>query len=319
MIQDLQNAVLSGRPITRDEAAILEEAPLDLLCAAADEIRKRFCGIGFDLCSIVNGKSGRCSEDCKFCAQSSRYAACAEVYPLLDVDTIVRAAAQNAKAGALRFSIVTSGRRPSKSEVEALCERVRAVRKEVGIAVCVSIGLADEADFRALYTAGASRAHCNLEASAAFFPKICSTHTFADKLAAIDAARRAGLTVCSGGIIGLGETFTDRLDMAFDLRDLQVKSVPINFLNPIPGTPFAHNAPLSYEEKQRTVAAFRFILPDADIRLAGGRKLLPDRGAACFRAGANAAITGDMLTTAGVCAETDHALLKRLGFEVRHG
>ena len=198
-----------------------------------------------------------------------------------------------------------------------LCEAIRRIRTEVGISVCVSVGLLDEAQYRKLRAAGAERAHNNLETSQNNFPNICTTHTFADKITAIRAAQAAGLTVCSGGIMGLGETVGDRIDMALTLRELGVKSVPINVLNPIPGTPLAQSKTLSEDELLRIVAVYRFLLPDASIRLAGGRGLLADKGRSCFCSGANAAISGDMLTTAGITVETDLKLLEELGYEVR--
>ena len=185
--------------------------------------------------------------------------------------------------------------------------------------VCASFGLLSKADFRKVKEAGASRAHCNLETSERFFPQVCTTHTYADKIAALQAAKRAGLEVCCGGIIGLGETVEDRIDMVFLARDLGVKSIPVNVLNPIPGTPYENNPILTNEEVCRMVAIFRFIIPDAQVRLAGGRGLLGDKGEACFRGGANAAISGDMLTTAGITVETDMALLRELGYTVIKG
>jgi len=181
----------------------------------------------------------------------------------------------------------------------------------------VSFGLLNEEQFRKLKNAGVTRVHNNLETSRRFFPNVCSTHSYDDKINAILAARKAGLFVCSGGIMGLGETPEDRIDMALALRGMAVKSVPVNILNPIPGTPLEHNTKLTNEEVRRIVAVYRFILPDASIRLAGGRGLLPDKGRSCFSSGANAAISGDMLTTAGITTETDKALLRELGYEAR--
>lgn len=298
----------------------LTEAPLDLLCRAADEIRAHFCGNRFDLCTIVNGKCGRCSEDCKYCAQSAHYAtACEESYPLLSTEKIVEQAKHNAERGVLRYSIVTSGRRLSEAEIQQVCESIRAVRREAGIEVCVSFGLLSEADFKKVKEAGASRVHCNLESSERYFPQVCTTHTYADKVKTLRAAKRAGLEICSGGIMGLGETMEDRIDMVFAARELGVKSVPVNVLNPIPGTPYEKNPVLTGDEVRRIVGIFRFIIPDAAIRLAGGRGLFGDKGEKCFAGGANAAISGDMLTTAGITVETDMALLEEMGYTVVKG
>ena len=197
-----------------------------------------------------------------------------------------------------------------------MCEAIRAIRKQVDIEVCVSFGLLDEEQFRKVKAAGASRVHNNLETSRRNFPNVCTTHTFADKVAAIKAAKSAGLSVCSGGIMGLGETVEDRIDMALALRELEVKSVPVNMLNPISGTPYEDNVRLTVDDMRRIVAVYRFILPDAAIRLAGGRGLMEDKGEGCFRSGANAAISGDMLTTAGYTIETDMDMLDRIGYRV---
>lgn len=317
VIKISRQRVLAGEPLGQTDALALCEAPLDALCAAADELRRHYCGNSFDLCTIVNGKCGRCSEDCKYCAQSAHYPTQAEEHPLLDRDALIRQARDNAARGVLRYSIVTSGKRLSDDEVARVCESICAIRENVGIAVCVSFGLLDEAQFLRLREAGVSRVHCNLETSRRYFPSVCTTHSYDEKLETLRAAQRAGLSVCSGGIMGLGEMMEDRIDMALTLRGLGVRSVPVNFLTPIPGTPYAHNAPLSDAEKRRIVAIYRFLLPDAAIRLAGGRGLFPDRGETCFLGGANAAISGDMLTTAGITIETDRALLAKLGYEVR--
>ncbi len=313
--EQLKEKIFSGGEITREEALLLYEAPLEELCQAADGIREHFCKNSFDICTIVNGKSGKCSEDCKYCAQSAYYHTATKEYPLLDTEEIVRQAKYNAQQGVLRYSIVTSGRALKDSELEQMCGAIRAIREQADIKVCVSFGLLSEEQFRRVKSAGASRVHNNLETSRRNFPNVCTTHTFEDKVRAIKAAKAAGLSVCSGGIMGLGETVEDRIDMAFTLRELEVKSVPVNLLNPIPGTPYEENERLTVDDMRRIVAVYRFILPDAFIRLAGGRGLLEDKGEGCFRSGANAAISGDMLTTAGYTIETDMEILNRLGYE----
>lgn len=311
----LKKKVLSGKDVSKEEALPLYGEPLEKLCQAADEIRKYFCGDGFDICSIINGKSGKCTENCKYCAQSAYHNTAAEEYPLLEMQEIVRQAKYNADRGVLRYSIVTSGRALSDFEVGKMCEAICAVRREVGIEVCVSFGLLNEKQFRKVKDAGASRVHNNLETSRKNFPNICTTHTFDDKVAAIKAAKAAGLSVCSGGIMGLGETNEDRVDMAFSLKELGIKSVPINMLNPIAGTPYENNQKLTEEDMRRITAIYRFILPDASIRLAGGRGLMPDKGEGCFRSGANAVISGDMLTTSGYTIESDMDMIHRLGYQ----
>ena len=316
--EEMKDKILRGKWIGREEALRLAEEPLEELRQAADEIRRKVCGNGFDLCTIVNAKCGRCSEDCRYCAQSAHYrTACEESYPLLSTQELLEDARRNAQQGVLRYSMVTSGRRLSEEEVEQACESIRRIRAEVPIEVCVSFGLLDEVQFRKIKAAGASRVHCNLESSARYFPSVCTTHTYEEKIRTLQEAKRAGLSICSGGILGLGETMEDRIDMVLTARELGVKSIPVNLLNPIPGTPYENRVPLDNEEACRCVALFRFLIPDASIRLAGGRGLLGDKGEACFLSGANAAISGDMLTTAGITVETDMELLRSSGFEVK--
>ena len=317
MITTLQKKVINGGTLSREEAILLSSAQLEPLCEAADQIRRHFCGNAFDMCSIINGKSGKCPEDCKYCAQSSHYSADTAVYPLLSTDEILREAKANAADGILRFSIVTSGKRLSDQEVEQVCDSFRKIRETCGISLCASMGLLSQKQFKMLKSAGVVRYHNNLETSRRFFPHICTTHTYEDKIQAIRDARESGLTVCSGGIIGLGETMEDRIDMALTLRDLQIRSVPVNVLNPIPGTPLEHNAPLPEDEVCRTAAIFRFLLPDSILRMAGGRGLMEDQGRRVFRSGANGAITQNMLTTGGIAVREDRQLAEELGFEIR--
>ena len=313
-VRQAADRVLAGGLISREEALELSRQPLEELCAAADEIRRHFCGSGFDICTIVNAKSGRCPEDCKYCAQSAHYATPTQEYPLMDTEDLVKEAVHHHRQGVLRYSLVTSGRKLSAKELEEAAQSIRAIREKTDLQVCVSFGLLGEEEFRLLKAAGASRVHCNLETSRRFFPFICTTHSYEDKLNTLRAARSAGLSLCSGGILGMGETMEDRVDLALTLRQLGVKSVPVNFLNPIPGTPLAGQELLSPAERRRVIALFRFLLPDASIRLAGGRGQMPDKGEGCFLSGANAAISGDMLTTAGITVETDLALLQKLGY-----
>ena len=316
-IQELKEEIYNGKRIGKEEALFLAEQPLEELSQAADEIRRHFCGDGFDICTIINGKSGRCSEDCKYCAQSAHYHTGAEEYPLLDTEEITAHAKYNDERGVLRYSIVTSGKRLNDKEVDQMCESIRDIKAKTGIGVCVSFGLLNEEQYRKIKEAGAERVHNNLESSRRYFPEVCTTHTYDDKIAALRAAQAAGLSICSGGIMGLGETMEDRIDMALTARELGVRSIPVNMLNPIPGTPYEHNEKLKPEDMQRIVAVYRFLVPDASIRLAGGRGLLPDKGRACFCSGANAAISGDMLTTSGITIETDMQMLKELGYTPR--
>lgn len=318
MLKTLTDEVLQGKEISKEEALKLVTAPLQDLCSYADEIRKHFCGNTFDMCTIINGKSGRCSENCKYCAQSAHYCTKIEEYPLLDSDTIVEQAHYNDDRGVLRYSIVTSGKALNDAEIENVCQSIRRIKEETNVKVCVSFGLLNAKQFEKIKQAGVERVHNNLETSRNNFPNVCTTHTFDDKIKAIKSAQSVGLNVCSGGIMGLGETMEDRIDLALSVRELGIKSIPINLLNPIPNTPYESNPILTNNEMCRIVAIFRFINPKSFIRLAGGRGLLEDFGKRCFQSGANAVISGDMLTTTnGMTIEKDMQMVKSLGYEVK--
>lgn len=313
-IDDLKEKVIAGYQINKQEALALLEVPLADLAIAANEIRKHFCGNDFDICTIINGKSGRCSENCKYCAQSAHYKTKVETYPLLNTNPILKEAQYNYDKGVARYAVVTSGKRLSDAEIDKLAKSLQEVKNKCGIKLCVSGGLLNEEQFKKLNNVGVERIHNNLETSRKHFSDVCTTHTFDEKIEAIKAAQRAGMTVCSGGIMGIGETMEDRIDMAFELRKLKVDSVPINRLNPIPGTPYENNKPVTDDEMRRIIAIYRFILPTLFIRLAGGRGLFKDKGKACLQSGANAVISGDMLTTSGISIDTDIKMIKELGF-----
>lgn len=318
MLKTLKDEILQGKEISKEEALKLVTAPLQDLCSYADEIRKHFCGNTFDMCTIINGKSGRCSENCKYCAQSAHYCTKIEEYPLLDSDTIVEQAHYNDDRGVLRYSIVTSGKALNDAEIENVCQSIRRIKEETNVKVCVSFGLLNAKQFEKIKQAGVERVHNNLETSRNNFSNVCTTHTFDDKIKAIKSAQSVGLNVCSGGIMGLGETMEDRIDLALSVRELGIKSIPINLLNPIPNTPYESNPILTNDEMCRIVAIFRFINPKSFIRLAGGRGLLEDFGKRCFQSGANAVISGDMLTTTnGMTIEKDMQMVKSLGYEVK--
>lgn len=317
VVKDMKEKILRGELLSKDDVLKLIDITLDELAKAADDIRKHFCGDTFDICTIINGKSGKCSENCKFCAQSSFYKTNIKEYPLLDSESIVKEAKYNSDKGVLRYAIVTSGKRLSDDEVESVCKSIKDIRKSCDISVCGSFGLLSEGQYKRLKEAGLTRIHNNMETSKRNFENVCTTHTIEDKIQAINNAKRAGLSVCSGGIIGLSETMEDRIDMAFTIRELGVKSIPLNVLNPIKGTPFENNKKISNDELCRVAAIYRFILPDSFIRLAGGRGLLPDKGEKCFLSGANAAISGDMLTTSGITIDEDMKMLKRIGYNVK--
>lgn len=316
MISELRKQIINGYTITKQNVNSLLTADLNELCSSANEIREHFCGNSFDICTIINGKSGKCSEDCKYCAQSSSFKVNIEEYPLLSSDRLIKEAVYNQSKGILRYSIVTSGRNLSDTEIDHICESYKTIGETCTISLCASHGLLSYENFVKLKQAGVKRYHNNLETSRRNFSNICTTHTYDEKVSAIKDAQKAGLEVCSGGIMGMGETMIDRVDMAFDLRDLGIKSVPINILNPIKGTLFENLPILTLDEVRRIVAIFRFILPSAALRLAGGRGLLNDKGASVFMSGANATISGDMLTTTGISIQDDMNMLENIEFEV---
>lgn len=263
-------------------------------------------GRHFSLCSIINAKSGQCSEDCRFCAQSAHFQTAAPVYPLLGQDEIVAAARTAKENGAGHFSLVTSGRGLAGRDLERVAAIIRVVRREVDIAVCASLGILGRQEFALLKEAGMSRYHHNLETSESFFPRIATTHTFAQRVDTILAAKAEGLEVCAGGIFGLGESEDDRVDMALTLRRLGVDSVPINILIPLAGTPLADTPPISVLALLRSIALYRLLLPDVPIRLAAGRETaLNDFLGSAFMAGADGMMIGGYLTEKGRLPEMD--------------
>jgi len=315
-VNDLMKKALTGYLVLKKDAMSLVSADLEELTKCANEIRKAFCGNKFEICTIINAKSGRCSENCKYCAQSAHYKTAVDIYPLMDSDEILKAAKHNDTAGVQRFSPVTSGRKLNEDEVDSLCKSIQAILKNTNLKICASCGLLDEKALQKMKDAGLSRYHNNLESSKNYFKTVCTTHTTQDKLNTISAAKKVGLQICSGGIMGLGESWEDRIDMAIMLREIEAISIPVNMLNPIPGTPYEKNKLLDIDEMRRICAIYRFINPTAFIRLAGGRGLLADKGRSCFLSGANAVISGDMLTTSGFTIEFDLKMIKELGYEI---
>lgn len=316
-IMQLAREIIKGRRLTREEElSFLLEVDLKALCEGANEIRTALCGNEVSLCSIINGRSGRCSEDCKFCAQSGHHHTETQAYDFLDVDTIVADCKKHADKGIHRYSIVTAGRTLKGKDLEIACKAYQKMRDECEIELCGSHGLLDEEAFKSLKASGITMYHENIETSKRNFPNICTTHTYEEKIECIKLAQSLDLKVCSGGIIGMGETWEDRIDMAVSLSELGVHSIPINALMAIKGTAYEAMPPLAEEEILRTVALFRFLNPTADIRLAAGRILMEDSGRNAFLGGANATITGDLLTTSGNDIEEDKKMLTKMGFEI---
>ena len=318
MIIEYAEKVLKGGEISREEAIELINVPDQdtmLLLAMADRIRQRFNGDEVDVCAIVNARSGRCPENCKFCGQSAHYHTGVTEYPLLSVEELVEAAKKAKAAGAVRFSIVTSGRGQSKADdFENILQALTRIKKEVGIEICTSLGILTPEQANKLKEVGVTRYHANIETAPSHFPDICSTHSYEDKMSTIQAAKDAGIRVCSGGILGLNETPEQRVEMAFELKRLDIDSVPLNSLNQIEGTPFESNKSLTPLEILRAFAVFRFILPKALIRTAGGRELnLRDLQALALNGGMNGIMVGGYLTTGGRRPEDDKTMLKDLG------
>lgn len=310
----IADKIISGERLnSSDDLDFLLTTPLDELQAGARLIQQKFFGNHVDLCTIINGKSGRCGEDCKYCAQSARHKTGVKEYDFLPTEEILNVALANERAGVNRFAIVTSGRTLDGKNFERAIQAYTVLRGKLRIGLCASHGILNADQLKQLKAAGVKRYHHNLETSRRFFPQICTTHTFDDRIRTIKLAQAAGLEVCSGGIIGMGETWQDRIDLAFELAALEIKSIPINILTAIKGTPLENLPRLSTEEILRTIAIFRYINPTASIRLAAGRKFLPDCGASAFLHGADAAITGNMLTTSNSNILNDLELLHSLG------
>lgn len=314
----LADEIIGGRRITRqDDLNMFLTCDLKELCEGADRIREYFIGDKVDLCSIINGRSGRCPEDCKYCAQSAHNHTSCEIYDFLPEEKIVEACKLNESEGVDRFSIVTSGRALSGEEFEKAVHAYETMHAECRIDLCASMGFLNAEQLHRLHEAGVTSYHHNIETSKRNFPNICTTHTYEQKLETLKLVKKEGMCACSGGIIGMGETWEDRLDMAVSLAELGIDSIPINALMPIEGTPLENQPQLTEDEILRTIAFFRYINPEANIRLAAGRALLTNDGEIAFQSGASATITGNMLTTVA-CAtiRSDKQMLENLGRDV---
>ncbi|HAP32039.1 MAG TPA: biotin synthase BioB [Firmicutes bacterium] len=320
LISDLEKKIFSGEEITLEEArqlARLEGPDLYQLFAAAARIRDVRAGKKVDLCAIINARSGNCTEDCKFCAQSGHYQAQVEIYGLLDEERVIERAHQMEAEGAARFSLVTSGRDLGREDFVKALAIYRRLAAETRLKLCASLGIITKEMAEELRKAGVIMYHHNLETAASYFPQICTTHTYAERVATIKAAQSAGLEVCSGGIISMGESMEQRLELAFALKELGINSVPINILNPIEGTGLAGQPVLLPLEILKTIAIFRFVLPEAKLRYAGGREnALGDLQVMGYLAGINAALVGSYLTTSGRSVAADMQMIKDIGLEV---
>ena len=288
------------------------------LAAVANRVRAEFKGDGIDFCSLLNVKSGRCSEDCIFCAQSGRYKTEAPIYPLLDIDRIVEEAREAQAKGTGRFCLIASGRELSDKEFETILRALDRIRKETTLALDCSLGTLSEERAEALKKAGVTRYNHNLETAESHFSKVCTTHSFQDRVQTVKVLKDREFSVCCGGIIGLGESPQQRLELAFSLRQLEIDCIPFNILNPRPGTPLAHSESVPPMEIIKTIALFRLILPQGTIKVAGGREAnLRDLQSFAFLAGANGLILGNYLTTLGRRAEDDLTMVRDLGFSLQ--
>ncbi|GAB4373813.1 MAG: biotin synthase BioB [Deltaproteobacteria bacterium] len=318
----IREEALSGAGIgAADARAVLRLPASDLwrLFDITDRVRRRFKGDGIRLCSIVNAKSGLCSEDCSFCSQSRRSKAEIPKYPLLPTEEMVRAAREAKVRGAREFSIVTSGLTVrGRAELARVGDAVERIRNEVGLETCVSLGTLSGEQVAYLLSRGLRSVHHNLETSRSFFPSVCTTHDYEEDLRAVREARAAGAWVCCGGIFGIGESDEDRVELAITLRELEVDSIPVNFLNPVPGTPVEGRRDLTPLDCLRILAMMRLCNPTREIIVCGGREVnLRDLQSLIFAAGATGTMAGNYLTTRGRPAEDDLQMIRDLGLSLR--
>ena len=318
LIDGMIEIALKGQSISSDKALQLESfthEELDYLFIGTDRIRDKFKGDDVKICSIVNAKSGRCVEDCSFCAQSSSFQTDAPETELMSVEEMVAAAKEAEAFGANEFSIVASGTKmDDRQELDKVIAAVRRIKAETKLETCCSLGLMELDDLKELKAAGLDRCHHNLETAASFFNKIVTTHTYEDEVKAVQNAKEAGLQVCVGGIFGMGETFAQRVELAFSIRELGTQSLPINFLKPIDGTGLDHLETIEYYDALKTIALLRLVLPKIDLFVCGGREeVMTDKQEQLFSAGANGILGGNYLTTKGQDPKRDIEMIQSLG------
>lgn len=314
----LEKKINNKIDISYDEALNLCKIPdehLDNLTDLANRVREKFQSNKADLCSIINARSGKCPEDCKFCTQSSHHKTQSDIYPMKSVEEIVAAAKVAEKNGSHRFCIVTSGDELSEKDFEITIEATKQIKETTSLKRCASLGKLNKERAAKLKEAGLDRYHHNVETASSYFENVCSTHTYNEKAKTIEHLKEAEIETCVGGILNLGEDPKQRIEFAFELKKINPPSIPINFLNPRPGTPLENSKPISANEAAKYISIFRLIMPQASIRLAGGRcETFAEDSALPFKAGANALLIGDLLTTKGPKAEEDINLLNSLGF-----
>jgi biotin synthase len=321
LLDDVVSRILRGGEATSAEIIRLfaSGAPEQImrLAAAAVKVRRRYCGDRMELCSLVSARSGACPEDCGFCAQSARAKAAVPVYPLMSVEDIVKRAMALVETGADHICLVTSGRGPSPEDLTVVCGAAKRISETLPAAVCASLGLLADSQAKLLRNAGVVRYNHNLETAEKFFPRICTTHGWSERRATALAARRAGMQLCCGGIIGLGESPEDRVSLLFALKEIQPELVPLNVLNPRPGTALDRLVPMDPLQVILNVALFRLVLPRSTLKLAGGREAsLRSLQSTALLAGANGMIVGGYLTTSGQELAQDLRMISDCGFEL---
>ena len=322
LIARCEEKALSGESVTPEEALELLNLPPDLimpLMASADAVRRYYKGNAVSLCSIVNARSGKCTEDCAFCSQSVFASSDIPDYDLMADDDIIAAAKDAVNNGAHKFGIVTSGKgaETKAGDIEKICSSISSIKSSLDVHRCASLGVIDKQQALALKEAGLDEFHHNLETARSFYPNICTTRSYDENVDSVRAAKNAGLRVCSGGIFGMGEDNRQRVEMAEELRSLGVDSVPLNFLVPIEGTKLENAKPLRPIEILKIIAVYRLYLPDKDIKVAGGReKNLRDLQSFIFFAGANSTMVGNYLTTKGRDVAEDLKMIEDLELEV---
>lgn len=322
LIFEVSERILNGGAITYGEAMKFinidenDTEVLEILYDGANRIREKFVGKKADLCTIMNTKSGKCPEDCKFCAQSAYYKTGVEEYELLNYDKILERAREMQECGAHRFSLVTSGRGVDGKDFDKIVDIYRRLNGDTNLKLCASHGIIDLEQALKLKEAGVTMYHHNVETSRDYYSEICTTHTYDDRVETIKNIIDSGLELCCGGIIGIGENREERVKMAFEIKGLGVKSVPLNVLSPVKGTPMEDFEVLSPAEILKTMALYRYLIPDCYIRYAGGRMALKEMQNIGFRAGVNAALVGNYLTTIGNNIAEDKEMIMCEGFNI---
>ncbi|WP_296120904.1 biotin synthase BioB [uncultured Bacteroides sp.] len=316
IIERLKQQVLRGELLTRGDILELSETKdREKLYRAAGEITRHFGKPSFNPCSIINARAGKCSENCKWCAQSGHYHTGSDVHGIVPACYVMKQARHDEKKGVKRFCQVTSGRSVKGDALKRICENYRELRKNTRLFLCGSLGLLEKEELQQLWDAGVRRYHCNLETAPSYFAQVCTSHTIEDKIQTLKWAREIGFELCCGGIIGMGETREQRIELGLALRELQPDSIPINILSPVKGTPLYDTVPIDDGEILLTIAVFRFLHPKAELRFAGGRgRLSHEVQLKALEIGINAAVVGDLLTTVGSDIDGDRALTAEAGY-----